>query len=417
VQIAPVQRRLAVPRAVALAGASAVIAACLPATGAARPLPLPSPTLPLDSKVPLRSGAPPSQLQQLPLNARVDSREQVIVDALAAGSVVGVQVLQRLTLVGTGDYFFTVPAPLLDVRAGPGSQAEPGFRRSAVVWQGFANRRRVLAADAELDPEQVADALPLRLELRATVDGRPLESSERRSGRLQLELRLRNTTAVRAPTVSARPVRAGDVRRIVARIASQVRKGETPDQPTLEVEGPIETRRVVVDAPLAIAGELRLRASGLEGPMVSGGSLVRRRGGVAVRFRLVLAGPERSSATIRLNGSVRDAASPRASLTADPSAAAAISTDTAGGGSPRAVADAAGLLLLRLARVRQYDAFLANPAAAGSVQAVYRFRTVDAAAAAVSGPASDDGSLVLPAVVLVLVIVGASGLVVLWAHL
>jgi hypothetical protein len=392
-------------RNVALAGASAVIALCLPTTGAARPLLLPSPTQPLDSKVPLRSSSTPSQLQQLPLNARVDSREHMIVDALAEGTVVGVQVLQRLTLVGTGDYFFTVPAPLLDVRPGPGSQAEPGFRRSAVVWQGFANRRRVLAADAKLDPGRVAEALPLRLELRATVDGRPLERNERRSGRLLLELRLRNTTAVRAPMVSARPVRAGDVRRIVARIASQVRKGESPGQPTLEVEGPAATRNVVVDAPLVIAGEVRLPARGLDGAAVSGGSLVRRPGGVAVRFRLVLAGPGRSSATIRLSASVRDAASPQAALTADPSAVAALSTEDA------------GLLLLRLARVRQYDAFLANPAAAGSVHAVYRFRTVDAPTAAVSEPASDDGSLVLPAVVLVLGIAGASGLVVLWAHL
>jgi hypothetical protein len=401
VQIEPFDRRAVVRLAVA----SAVIAACLPASAAARPLLLPSPTQPLDSKVPLRSDAAPSQLQQLPLNAQVDSREHVIVDALAEGTVVGVQVLQRLTLVGTGDYFFTVSAPLLDVRAGPGSQAEPGFRRSAVVWQGFANRRRVLSADAELDPGRVADALPLRLELRATVDGRPLQRNERRSGRLQLELRLRNTTAVRAPMVSARPVRAGDVGRIVARIASQVRKGETPDQPTLEVEGPVEARRVAVDAPLVVTGEVRLPARGLDGAVVSGGSLLRRSGGVAVRFRLVLAGPEGSSATIRLSGSVRDAASPQASLTADPSAVAALSTDDA------------GRLLLRLARVRQYDAFLANPATAGSVHAVYRFRTVDAAAAAVSTPASDEGSLVLPAVVLVLVLVGAGGLVVLWAHL
>jgi hypothetical protein len=388
----------------ALVGAAAL---CPPV--AARPLLLPSPVLPLDSRVPLRTDAPPAQLQ-LPLNARMDSRERVLVDALPDGRVVGLRVVQRLTLTGTGDYFLSIPAPLLDVQAAPGSQAEPGFRRSGILWQGFANRRRVLAAAGELDPERAAPALPLRLELTVTVDGQPLMRTERRSGRLRLVLKLRNTTA-------ARPVRSGDVRRITSRIVSQVRRGQTPQQPVLQVEGPIQTRRVVVDAPLVVVGEVRLPVRGLDAAVVSGGSLVRRGGEVVIRFQRVLTGPEHATATIALTGSVRDAAYPHASLTAEPSAAAAIANQTVRG-NPRAAADAVGRLLLRLARVRQYDAFLANPAPGGEVHAVYQFRTVaQAPPTVVTAPASDGGRGVLPVAVVVLTLLGVGGLVVLWAHL
>ncbi len=344
----------------------------------------------------------------------MDSRERVVADVLAEGRVVRVRVLQRLTLTGTGDYFFTVPAPLRDVRGGPGSQSEPGFRRDAVIWQGFASRRRVLAAAAELEPGPAAAGLPLHLELTATVDGRPLERSEPRTGRLRLELKLRNTTAVRAQTFSARPASTVAVRRIAARVVSQVRTGASPDQPTLEVEGPIRPRTAVVAAPLVVAGEVRLPARGLDDAVVTGGSLVRRPGGVGVRFRLVLAGPRQLGATISLTGAVRDAVFPRASLTAKPSATAALANGASTG--PRTVAGVARLLL-RLARVRQYDAFLANPAPAGSVQAVYSFRTVEPLSAAATASASNEGGVARPLVVLLLALLGAGGLAVLWAHL
>ncbi len=228
---------------------AAAAALCAPTSAAARPLFLPSPTVPLDTKVPLWATAQPGPLQ-VPLNGRLASSERVLVDTLPAGEVVGVRVVQRLTITGTGDYFLTVPGPVRDVRAAPGSQSEPGFRRTGLIWQGFANRRRVLAADAELDPTAAATALPLRLALTATVDGRPLGANERRSGRLRIELRLRNTTAVRTQTFSARPVSPAAVRAVAAGVVSAVRRGRTPEQPTIEVEGPIRPRDLVVEAPL-----------------------------------------------------------------------------------------------------------------------------------------------------------------------
>jgi hypothetical protein len=400
-----------VNRKLALA-AVAVAAAFAPASGGARPLFLPSPTTPLDTKVPLRSSAQPTELQ-LPLNARLASAERVLVSVRPPSQVVGVSVVQRLTLTGTGDYFFTVPAPLQDARAAPGSQAEPGFRRNALIWQGFANERRVLAADAELDPAPAAGALPLRLALTATVDGRPPAADERRSGRLRLELRLRNTTAVRTQAFAARPVSAAAARGVASRVVSQVRKGRTPDQPILEVEGPIRTREVVVDAPLVVHGEVRLPARALDDAVATGGSLVRRGDGVAVRFRLVLGGAESTSARIALTGSARGASFPHAVVTAEPSALAALPVATGG----QDAADGATRLLLSIARVHQYDALLANPAPGGPVEAVYRFTTVGQPTVAVVAPDSNTSGDARTAVVLLLALLGAGGLAVLWAHL
>jgi hypothetical protein len=397
----------------AAAGLGVALAAALgwPASAAARPLLLPSPVTALDTKVPLRTNAPRTQLQ-LPVNARLDSRERVLVRTLPDGRVVGVRVVQRMTLRGTGDYFLSVPAPLLDVRAAPGSQAEPGFRRSGILWQGFSNRRRVLAADAKVDPGRAAAALPLRVELTATVGGNELGRGERRTGRLRLELRLRNTTAVQVQAASARAARPREVRRLTARIASEIRKGEIPEQPAPEVVGRITTRTVVVDAPLVVSGELRLPARRLDAAAVRGGSLVRRGRDVGVRFRLVLAAPK-STATVVLTGSVVDAAPPRSTVVAEPSQELALA-----GVDQAATIDATSLVLLRLARVRQYDAFLANPAPGGSVEAVYRYETAVAASAPAEAATSDEGGgVILPLLVVVGLLAGAGGLVVLWAHL
>ena len=376
-----------------------------PASAAPVPLLLPPPSQPLDARVPLRTDATRSQLQ-LPLNARLDSRERVLIRTLPDGRVLGVRVLQRLSLTGTGDYFLSVPAPLLDVRAGPGSEAEPGFRRSGIVWQGFANRGRALVADAELDPAAAAAALPLRLELAATVDGRQLGRDERRSGRLRLELRLRNTTAVRVETSSARPARPREVQRLVA----DLRRGRIPEQAEVDVEGPVRRRRVVVGAPLAVSGEVRLPVRRLDDAVARGGSLVRRGREVAVRFRLVLAHSEAASASIELSGRAVGVGAPKASLTAEPTAAPALA-------GARPTIDSASRLLLTFARVRQYDAFLANPAPGGSVEAVYRYQTTDARRVAAPAPASNDGGVIVPVLVAIALAGGAAGLVMLWAHL
>jgi len=218
-------------------------------------------------------------------------------------------------------------------------------------------------------------------------------------------LTLRNTTGVRVASASARPARPRELEKLVG----DLRSGRILEQAEVDVVGPVRKRRLVVDAPLAVSGEVRLPVRRLDAAVVRGGSLVRRGREVAVRFRLVLAHPT-GSASIGLSGRAIDAGAAQASLTAEPTAAPALA-------AARPTIDSASRLLLTLARVRQYDAFLANPAPGGSVEAVYRYETTHAPRITAAAAASSEGGVILPVLAAIAVVAGAGGLVVLWAHL
>jgi hypothetical protein len=358
----------------------------LVATGgaAARPALLPSPTEPLDARVPL-TGASPTEPFLLP-PGRVENSERVVADVLDDGTVVRVRTIQRLTLTGTGDFSFLVPGPFRDVRSVAESQGEPGLRRNALVWQGFAARRRVLAADAELVPPVAARSLPLQLQLQ----------SRRQGGRLSVVLRLRNTTATQALGFSAQ-ARAADMRRSIARMAGQVDRG-APIERTVQILGPATDRRVSVEAPLRVRGVIRAGGRPLS------------------RFDRILGGPAPSTATIRV-AAARAGNRPEVVLTTEPTP---IVPDLR---KPPRAANGRELLLLaqqalfQLARVRQYQAFLASPAPDGPTQTVYRFRTVPPAGAAVERSGDDGRPLVFVLLLAAGAVVVSAGAVVLWAHL
>jgi hypothetical protein len=338
----------------------ALVALALPATAAGRTALLPSPTTPLDTRLPLgasATGAPPL----LPVNARVSNRQVVFVDVLTDGTVVGVRVRQVLTLRGTGDFFFQVAAPAKDVRAAPGSQGEPGLRQGAILWQGFANRRRVLAADIELDPAAVAAVLPLRLELRDGV------------------LVLRNATAVRARGFSA-AARQAQIRRVLAGITRH-----PAEQPSVAISGPVRGRSVVVDAPLRVEGSVGGR-----------------------RFQRVLGGPARATARIPAGeGS-------RARLAAEPIRLAPETPPRSASGSE--LVFLATKALLRLARTYQYNSFLAGPGIGAPPRTTYVYRTVTPKPSVQPAKSDDDWSLPLALLLGALAVVASGGLVVAWAH-
>ena len=403
--------------AACLAGAAALVVAPA-AAGAPVPVLLPSPFVPLDASVPLGAGSVAPTEVALPRNAHVSSVERVLVGVQPGGEPRSVRVRQRLRLGGSGDFFFVVPAPLLDVRAAPGSEAEPGLRPKGVVWQGFAARPRVLAADAELLPGAAAGVLPLRLDLRATVDGRPLARGERRSGRLALTLRLRNATAVRAGGFDA-PARAREVEPVLERIRAlaRLRQSGTFVQLSVPVRGEVRRRSFVVEAPLRIRGEVRLPAATVVGASARGGSVVRTGAGVALRFAFLLGGPAPSRATIALSARVREAGPPELQLVARPvpELPELRHVEAAGG---RELVELANRALLRLARVRQYETFLANPDQLGAREAAYVFRTAASATPRTAPSRSADGgtgplTIVLATVAATLLVAGS---LVLWAH-
>ena len=80
------------------------------------------------------------------------------------------RVLHRLLLRGKGDYLIVVGAPVEDVRAGAGSDSQPGLRTGQILWSGFSPGRKVLAADAELRAGEASRFLPLRLRAAGTGD-------------------------------------------------------------------------------------------------------------------------------------------------------------------------------------------------------------------------------------------------------
>src|SRR5207244_4677075 len=101
--------------------------------------------------------------------------EVITVGFDAAGAPDSIQVDQRLTLMGLGDFEIRVPGPAMDVRALPGSAELPGLRKGAVLWQGFSSGTKLLAATMHLFPNLEAPRLPLRFSLSMTVGGAPLQ--------------------------------------------------------------------------------------------------------------------------------------------------------------------------------------------------------------------------------------------------
>lgn len=399
-------------RAGAAALAAAVAAVLVPVAHAQGLAQLPSALTRLDAKVPLGEAR---AIFQLPPRARVTARTVVTASVTASGEAVSVRARQRLTLTGTGDYFFVVAAPLHDVRAGPGSGAEPGLRRTGIVWQGFADRRRVLVADADLVPAGAAAALPLRLELQASVDGRPLTGDDPQSGRLTLTLRLRNTTGVLTNAFSAKTSRAG-LERILDQVEASVARGRVPEDHVVRISGPARPRPVLVDAPLRVRGEVRLPASSLSAVAVRGATVERRAGTVILRFTRLLGGPAPRATVVSLSGEVRDATAPSAALSADPEPVLPELERARRPRAPEELLFLAGRSLLRVARVRQYEEYLSNPLPGGPSTTLYRFRTVEAASPAAVQAGGDDGVDVLRWLVAGATVLLGAGLAVLWAH-
>jgi hypothetical protein len=354
-----------------LTGLAVLVALTTAGAAAARPALLPSPTVPLDARVPLTGAAPAGPIQ-LPRNAGAANSQQVLAEVAGEGTVVRLRVLQRLTLTGLGDFFFQIPAPVRDVRALPGSQGEPGLRANAILWQGFSAGRRRLAAEAELRPS-AAGALPLRVEL-----GRGT-------------LRLRNATSVRTLGFAASAERSA-VLPVLTQIAEQAAGRSPPGRPIVQIKGPTVGRRLLVDAPLRVVGAIRVR-----------GRLLRR-------FERIVGGPAPRSATIQVPTDAEVV------LTVEPVPLVPelrYPPRTATGTDLLILAERS---LLRLARVHQYRTFLAGPAP-GPARTIYRFRTVGVQPPAAAKKGDDGSSLGLVVLLGAGMALLSAGAVVLWAHL
>jgi hypothetical protein len=327
------------------AGAACVTSLWLwasPAAAAPTPVLVPSPTTSLTAQPPLgdRNATLP---RQIPLG-RIAARTRVVADLDARGTPTAVSAVQQLTIHGVGDYFFGIPAPVRDVLPGPGTQSAPGLRTGMVLWQGFSGGKRILSARLVLEPAQVAPLLPMRVRLSRTGSLVTLELAN------ATVVTLDSFTAVAAP---------GEARRYVAGLTRFAAGGAAPS-PYLNAKNVRVVQRTVV-APLRVTGALVFPS------------------GRRVRLDLVLGPGPRN---------VRVATASRGL----PRIAVVVRTIPFGSATPaRPTFDDVMERALRLARSRQYDAFLANPDPAGTASTTYVFRTAAPrrAARVLSDPGSD----------------------------
>jgi hypothetical protein len=292
---------------------------------------LPSPVNALSPTPPF--GGPALTETEGGLVHRVQTTEHVTARVDAQGRVFAVGVHQRLVVFDQGDYVYYIPAPVIDVLAAPGSESMPGQRRNFILWSGFNPRRKVLAADARLRPVDAAKLLPIRIE----TDGDRIV--------------VRNATRIGAGTFTADAV-APPLARYLDSVRAAVSDGRPVPQGTAVVRGRVAPASAAVEAPLHVTGTI-------------GGRHVNTTLGDGRPLSLVV---------LQGNGKIdlRIAVVPPTRLLTPPNGAAAWAASRASG---RTLLARANAVLLRLARARQFDSFLADPDPRGGAQTTYVYRT------------------------------------------
>lgn len=240
------------------------------------------------------------------------------VSILRTGAPFAVTADQRLELSVKGDYYLTIGASLLGVVALPGSDATPGFRSTSIVWEGFNPLRRTLGSRAKLVLGPAASALPLRIEVRdgaTTFVNRTAVTVAAFTADADLAPLLRYMRQLRRAALLDLPLPAGTTTLTSAAHATQVR-----------VVVPLLLRGTV--------GERRIHAR------VLGRFTVPARGKIAVSVEPQLPAAE--------------------ALT---------------GLSGRQALARATTLTLTVARLQQFERYLANPDPEGSSTTVYTYST------------------------------------------
>ncbi|HUK94369.1 MAG TPA: hypothetical protein VLU96_04860 [Gaiellaceae bacterium] len=383
-------RRL-VPTGASLAAAALVLggtaaAARQPTQQIVLPGPVPYPTVspPVTGNVAL----PRSYLLRL----GIASAQRVLVGVDGTGRAVALHVQQRLVVSGKGDYQFAIGGPVVDVRAAPGSESEPGLRTDQVLWAGFSPGRKVLAADITLRAAPVARYLPVRLHI----------------GRDGDRVTLTVVNATRAPGVAYTGfARTADLATLLDSTRRASLSGSRLQAAFATFSGTVHARKTAAEAPLRVVGELSLP------------------GGRPVRFARTLGDGAPLSLTVRAHGTgepkvlLRVSPAPVVRLLRPPGAATWTAAVLKHSLPPAFLLRRLFESRLRLVRADQYQSFLADPDADGVSRSVYVYATVKAAPAPVAEADTSTGGgndiLVIVLVAAVSLVAAAGGIVV-WAH-
>jgi hypothetical protein len=267
---------------------------------------------------------------------RVSNKEGVLVGLDADGTPNSVTVVQTSRLNRLGDYVFAIPAPVVSVLPGPGTESLPGQRTNQILWQGFSPGKRVLSARAELRLEESAPYLPVKVRVEPG-DGRTTVIIENQTG-----------VSVESYTGDIEPV---SLAQVLARIRTAIRRNLFAEGLNVELRGRKTPVKVQIAAPLRISGAVD--AGGPDGPKRFSGTL----DGITKRtLRVTVAGPE----------------SPLVGLTVRPAPVPDRVT-----GSQDAATRLAETIRLELtyARTRQFDQFLSSPDPTGHSSTSYVYVT------------------------------------------
>jgi hypothetical protein len=356
-------------RRLVVAGAVAA-ALWAPTAGAAPPVSLPWPPEVLPRTPPLA----PETSGLLPLPPRfvrgLDNRERVVVGIDEEGKPHSVRVLQTIVLKRLGDYVLTVPAPVLSVTPGPGTESQPGRRENQILWEGFSPGRRVLAAWADLRLEE-------------SVAGLPVEVKVERGA-----VTIRNATGATVPSFTADPDPAS-LALVSGRVRSSIKADVFPEGLNVGLRGSKTPKQLRVAAPLRLRGTVRVGDASF--PFAGRLDGVRRS---EIRVPVPPGKPE-----VEVQVRPDDIDLPRPAK------------------SPRALLEQTIALELTYARKRQFDQFLSSPDQTGPSSATYVYRTTAPRPAAEPAATSGDGDNAVGWIVLGLGLAAALPVAaVVWAH-
>jgi hypothetical protein len=162
-------------------------------------LPLLAPIAPYPQAPPL-----PSDGSRLP--ALVDDDEKVLVKLAPDGRVTGIRDDLLIQVAGSGDYVLVLPGRVEDV-TNQGGDTPPGLQDGHISFLGHLEGRRVLAAEARLDPERHAVELPMEVAISYFQDGKRLDpgAAAGRPGTFRQHIDIRNLTGKPMTFARGRP--------------------------------------------------------------------------------------------------------------------------------------------------------------------------------------------------------------------
>jgi len=260
---------------------------------------------------------------------RVANTERVLVRLDADGTPNSVTVVQTSRLNRLGDYVFAIPAPVVSVLPGPGTESQPGQRTNQILWQGFSPGQRVLSAQAELRLDESAPSLPVKVRVEPG-DGRTTVIIE-------------NETGVPAASYTG-DIEPASLAQVLARIRRAIGRNLFAEGLNVELRGRKTPTQVEIAAPLRVTGTVGSK-----------------------RFTALLDGVSRRSVSVTVPGS-----GPKVAFTAR---TAPVPDDVTA--NQDSDARLAGTIRLELtyARTRQFDQFLSSPDPTGHSSTTYVYKT------------------------------------------